>query len=166
MRLERDQVARSARDGAPHMLFRLSIIRLSWFFCPLTYFDLKKSLYIWSWRVLGRRAPHKHRNTKTETSSEKIGERNSVGITAGGISTLCTVFFLEASLMEKLDFWCYFDGVNVAISSVAWLLFLQFFFRFWLCASVMPLGQCIVTETECNWYLRDINICFFCQKGV
>jgi hypothetical protein len=24
---------------------------------------------------------------------------------------LCTIFFLKASLMEKLDFWCYLDGV-------------------------------------------------------
>jgi hypothetical protein len=29
---------------------------------------------------------------------------------------------------------------------------------FWLCASVIPLGQCIVAEAECNWYHRDINI--------
>jgi hypothetical protein len=27
---------------------------------------------------------------------------------------LCTVFFLEASLLEKLDFWYCFDGVRTA----------------------------------------------------
>ena len=23
----------------------------------------------------------------------------------------------------------------------------------------MPLGQCVIAEAGCNWYLRDINIC-------
>jgi hypothetical protein len=29
---------------------------------------------------------------------------------------------------------------------------------FWLCASVLLLGYCVVAEAECNWYLYDINI--------
>jgi hypothetical protein len=29
---------------------------------------------------------------------------------------------------------------------------------FWLCASVMSLGNYIVAEIECDWYLYDINI--------
>jgi hypothetical protein len=32
-------------------------------------------------------------------------------------------------------------------------LFLSFLFFFWLCASVLPLGCCVVAETRCNWYL-------------
>jgi hypothetical protein len=29
---------------------------------------------------------------------------------------------------------------------------------FWLCASVLPLGYCVVADAGCNWYLHDINI--------
>jgi hypothetical protein len=29
---------------------------------------------------------------------------------------------------------------------------------FWLCASVLSLGQCVVAEAGCNWYFFDINI--------
>jgi hypothetical protein len=31
--------------------------------------------------------------------------------------------------------------------------------NFFLCASVLSLGQCVITEAGCNWYLLDINIC-------
>jgi hypothetical protein len=32
-------------------------------------------------------------------------------------------------------------------------LFLVSFFIFWLGASVLPLGYCVVAEAGCNWYL-------------
>jgi hypothetical protein len=28
----------------------------------------------------------------------------------------------------------------------------------------MPLGQCVIVETGCNWYLGDINICSLSKK--
>jgi hypothetical protein len=31
-------------------------------------------------------------------------------------------------------------------------------FYFWLCASVLLIGHCVVADAGCNWYLRDINI--------
>jgi hypothetical protein len=37
-------------------------------------------------------------------------------------------------------------------------------FFFWLCASAVPLGQCVVAEAGCNWYLRDINIYSLSKK--
>jgi hypothetical protein len=48
------------------------------------------------------------------------------------------------------------------------VLLLQDFFLafFWLCASVLSLGYCIVAEAECNWYLRDINIFPLSKKDV
>jgi hypothetical protein len=57
------------------------------------YFDLK-TLCIWPRRVLGRRAPQKHRNTKTEARTVKIGGGNSTGTAAGGISTFSNVFLI------------------------------------------------------------------------
>jgi hypothetical protein len=54
---------------------------------------------------------------------------------------LCTVSFLEASLLENLDFMCYLDGVCTAATSVK---------VFRLCASVVLLGYCVVVETRCN----------------
>jgi hypothetical protein len=49
-------------------------------------------------------------------------------------------------------------------------LFLVSFFLFWLGASVLPLGYCIVAEAGCNWYLsiliyslyRRINVVLVC----
>jgi hypothetical protein len=37
-------------------------------------------------------------------------------------------------------------------------------FFFWLCASVIPLEQCVVAEAGYNWYLRDIITCFLLKK--
>jgi hypothetical protein len=51
-------------------------------------------------RVLGRRAPHKHRNTKTEVAVEKIGGGNSARIATGGISTFSNVFIITMSKRE------------------------------------------------------------------
>jgi hypothetical protein len=45
-------------------------------------------------RVLGMRASHKHKNTKMKVAAKKIGGRNSVGITARGISTFPNVFII------------------------------------------------------------------------
>jgi hypothetical protein len=39
-------------------------------------------------------------------------------------------------------------------------LFHNFSFIFWLCASIMSLGHCVVADARCNWYLHDINIYF------
>jgi hypothetical protein len=36
---------------------------------------------------------------------------------------------------------------------------------FWLCASAISLGQCVVVETKCNWYLRGINIYSLLKKN-
>jgi hypothetical protein len=57
--------------------------------------------------------------------------------------------FLEASLLEKLDFWCCpggFDCCFKELITVAGLFFFVFFSFFWLCASVMSFGQCVVAE--------------------
>jgi hypothetical protein len=35
---------------------------------------------------------------------------------------------------------------------------------FWLCASVLPLGHCVVAEAGCNWYRLDINIYSLSKK--
>jgi hypothetical protein len=43
---------------------------------------------------------------------------------------LCTVFFLEAALMENLIFWCYLGSVCVAVSSYESLWGLFFFVIF------------------------------------
>jgi hypothetical protein len=37
-------------------------------------------------------------------------------------------------------------------------LFYVILLLFWLCASVMLLGLCVVTEARYNWYICDINI--------
>jgi hypothetical protein len=41
--------------------------------------------------------------------------------------------------------------------------FLSFFFFFWLCASVLLLGYCLVVEAGCNWY-HSILIYFLYRK--
>jgi hypothetical protein len=33
-----------------------------------------------------------------------------------------------------------------------------------MCASIMPLGHCVVAKARCNWYLRDINIYSLSKK--
>ena len=45
-------------------------------------------------RVLWRRAPQKHRNTKMKAAAEKIGGGNSARAAAGGISTFSNVFII------------------------------------------------------------------------
>jgi hypothetical protein len=44
------------------------------------------------------------------------------------------------------------------LCSMTFLSFSSSFFRR-MCASVMPLGHCVVAKATCNWYLCDINIC-------
>jgi hypothetical protein len=80
---------------------------------------------------------------------------------------LCTVSFLGASLLKNLDFRCCLGGVcaaSIRTGTLTGLLFFSFFFSFWLCASVLPLGYCVVAEAGCNWYLHDINIFLLSKK--
>jgi hypothetical protein len=59
------------------------------------YFALNRIyIYICSLRVLRRRAPQKDRKIKEEAAVEKIGGRNSVRITVGGISTFSNVLII------------------------------------------------------------------------
>jgi hypothetical protein len=36
---------------------------------------------------------------------------------------------------------------------------------FWLCASVLPQGHCVVVEAGCNWYHLGINIYSLSKKS-
>jgi hypothetical protein len=45
--------------------------------------------------ISSRRAPHKHKNTKTDAPPAKIGGGNSAGAAAGGISTFSNVFHIN-----------------------------------------------------------------------
>jgi hypothetical protein len=58
------------------------------------------------------------------------------GLLSGWWWRLCTIPFLEASLLELMDFW--------------WCLVR------WLCASLFLLGHYVIAEAGYNWYLRDI----------
>jgi hypothetical protein len=40
-------------------------------------------------------------------------------------------------------------------------IFLVSFFIFWLGASILPLGYCIVAETGCNWYVSILIYSLF-----
>ena len=40
----------------------------------------------------------------------------------------------------------------------------MFLLIFWLCASVMSFGHCVVAAAGCNWYLCDINIFHLSKK--
>jgi hypothetical protein len=73
------------------------------------------------------------------------------------------VSFLKVLLLENL-FWT--SGV-VLVKVVLQLqeidhcsVTLLIFYILRLCASVLPLGLCVVVEAGCNWYLYDINILF------
>jgi hypothetical protein len=72
-------------------------------------------------------------------------------------SLLGGVAFGEDGLLV-LSWWC-LDSCFKELITVAKLFFLVFSLFFWLCASVMPLGQCVVAEAGYNWYLHNINIC-------
>jgi hypothetical protein len=81
---------------------------------------------------------------------------------------------VHCSLLGGIAFWrCWTFGVVLVVLvlllqgiyhcsgafsfSVILLLFL-------LCASVLPLGHCVVAETGCNWYRLDINIYSLSKK--
>jgi hypothetical protein len=42
--------------------------------------------------------------------------------------------------------------------------FLSLFFIFWLGASVLPLGYCVVAEAGCNWYLSILIYSLYQKK--
>jgi hypothetical protein len=50
--------------------------------------------------------------------------------------------------VESVDFRCCLGGgcTVLARTRVVGLLFLSFIFLFWLCASILPLGYCVVAE--------------------
>ena len=52
----------------------------------------------------------------------------------------------------------YWSAATRSRSLAGLFYFCNSYFIFWLCASILPLGHCVVAEAECNWYLRDINI--------
>ena len=58
----------------------------------------------------------------------------------------------EESVFQVLS-WSWMYWCCWVWDTVAGLLFLSFLFSFWLYASVLPLGCCVVAETRCNWYL-------------
>jgi hypothetical protein len=69
---------------------------------------------------------------------------------------LCTVSFLEASLLEKLDFWCCLGGVNVAaLGNKSLKRDFSFFFVILL-----------LFLAGCNWYLLDVNIYSLSKKNI
>jgi hypothetical protein len=73
---------------------------------------------------------------------------------------LCTVSLLKMSLLENLKLGDVLVVVHVAVTRIGSLqrnLFSLFFFV-GLCASVISLGYFVIPESECNWYLCDINI--------
>jgi hypothetical protein len=65
--------------------------------------------------------------------------------------------------LESLEFRCCLgDGCIVAARArISRLFFLSFFCLFWLGASVLPLGYCVVAEAECNWYLSILIYSFY-----
>jgi hypothetical protein len=72
------------------------------------------------------------------------------------------VAFGEAKLLV-LSWWCYYCCFKEWIT-VASVFFFVILLAFWLYASVMSLGQCVVVEARCNWCLRNINICSLSKK--
>jgi hypothetical protein len=82
---------------------------------------------------------------------------------------LCTISFLEASVLENLDFMCcpgsglccsYNDFDHCTRSFV----FSSSYFYCRFVASVMSLGNFVVVEARCNQYLGDINIFSLLKK--
>jgi hypothetical protein len=68
---------------------------------------------------------------------------------------------LEALLLEMLDFWCCLLVVLVLLLQGIYHYSGPFSFsviHFFLCASVLSLGHCVVAEAGSNWYRLDINI--------
>jgi hypothetical protein len=59
--------------------------------------------------------------------------------------------------------WWFLVLLHKEIDHYSWTFLLYFF---GLCATVMPIGQCVVAETECNWYLGDVTICSLSKKIV
>jgi hypothetical protein len=49
-------------------------------------------------RVLWKSAPQKHRNTKTEDATAKIGGGSSAGAAIGGIVTCSSVFLINTMI--------------------------------------------------------------------
>jgi hypothetical protein len=72
----------------------------------------------------------------------------------------------------RCHFWRVWSSCVVLVVVVLLLLGLEhrsgcFIFLvsfFWLCASILPLGYCIVVEAGCNWYNLDINIYSLSKK--
>jgi hypothetical protein len=86
---------------------------------------------------------------------------------------LCTVSFLEALLLEKLYFWCSLGGLSALLVVLVLVLqeidyfsgtFLCISF-FWLCASVILLGQCVVAEAGCNWFFAILISAPYRERG-
>jgi hypothetical protein len=68
----------------------------------------------------------------------------------------------EARLVV-LSMWCLvllLQGIDRCSGAFLFIILLLF----WLCASLMPLGQCVVAQARCYWYLLDINICSLSNK--
>jgi hypothetical protein len=55
---------------------------------------------------------------------------------------------VEEARLLVLSWWCFFCCYKEWIT-LADFSFLEFFF-FWMCASVMPLGHCVIAEARCN----------------
>jgi hypothetical protein len=75
-------------------------------------------------------------------------------------SLLGGVAFEEAGLLV-LSWLCQYccSKKHITLAGLFFVILL-----FWLCASVISLGQCVVAEAGCNWYLRDINIYSLSKK--
>jgi hypothetical protein len=83
---------------------------------------------------------------------------------------LCTVSFLKTSFLESwtsgavlVVLVLLLQGMNHYSGTFLFLFYNSFF---WLCASVLLLGHCVVAEAECNWYLLNINIYSLSKKKV
>jgi hypothetical protein len=66
---------------------------------------------------------------------------------------VCALFpFLEVSLLETMKFRCCLGGGCIVVVRVVYRsgTFCSYFLFLLLCASVLPLGYCIVVEARCN----------------
>jgi hypothetical protein len=70
----------------------------------------------------------------------------------------------DNGFVECIVFRVWTPGVVVAVVALQGfdhlieIFCIFFFFVAGLCASVISLGHFIIVKTECNWYIRDINI--------